>query len=162
MASYTTNLNLKKPAGGENVLIGDINGNMDTIDAKVGGVTMGTTATTLTGAIAELSDQMATKGTFEAIKQNITSDGNVTVNLSSFRYILFLYYVGLHHRQTAFYPVAYLAGSGRCGFDNLNNSSRCYCLKQSYNASTHVMEYLTSIPSSGDWAGGYFDIIGIK
>ena len=36
MASYTTNLNLKKPAGSENVAIGDINGNMDTIDTAVG------------------------------------------------------------------------------------------------------------------------------
>ena len=34
MATYTTALNLKKPAGGENVLIGDINGNMDTLDAE--------------------------------------------------------------------------------------------------------------------------------
>ena len=36
MASYTTNLNLKKPAGSENVAIGDINGNMDTIDSAYG------------------------------------------------------------------------------------------------------------------------------
>ncbi|MBO7662989.1 MAG: hypothetical protein J6U01_06425 [Clostridia bacterium] len=36
MASYTTNLNLKKPAGSENVAIGDINNNMDTIDAAYG------------------------------------------------------------------------------------------------------------------------------
>ena len=36
MASYTSNLNLKKPAGSENVAIGDINGNMDTIDANLG------------------------------------------------------------------------------------------------------------------------------
>lgn len=36
MASYTTNLNLKKPAGSENVSIGDINANMDAIDAAVG------------------------------------------------------------------------------------------------------------------------------
>ena len=34
MATYTSALNLKKPAGGENVLIGDINGNMDAIDAE--------------------------------------------------------------------------------------------------------------------------------
>ena len=38
MASYTTNLNLKKPAGSENVAIGDINGNMDTIDSAYGAV----------------------------------------------------------------------------------------------------------------------------
>lgn len=36
MASYTTNLNLKKPAGSENVAIGDINNNMDAIDAAYG------------------------------------------------------------------------------------------------------------------------------
>lgn len=36
MASYTTNLNLKKPSGSENVSIGDINNNMDTIDQAYG------------------------------------------------------------------------------------------------------------------------------
>jgi len=36
MASYTTNLNLKKPSGSENVAIGDINNNMDTIDQAYG------------------------------------------------------------------------------------------------------------------------------
>ena len=36
MASYTTNLNLKKPSGSENVAIGDINNNMDTIDNAYG------------------------------------------------------------------------------------------------------------------------------
>lgn len=34
MAQYTQNLNLKKPAGTDNVLISDINGNMDVLDAK--------------------------------------------------------------------------------------------------------------------------------
>ena len=36
MATYTTNLNLKKPAGTEDINIADINGNMDTIDAECG------------------------------------------------------------------------------------------------------------------------------
>jgi len=36
MASYTTNLNLKKPAGSESVSIGDINNNMDMIDQAYG------------------------------------------------------------------------------------------------------------------------------
>lgn len=36
MASYTTNLNLKKPAGSDNINIADINTNMDTIDSAVG------------------------------------------------------------------------------------------------------------------------------
>ena len=35
MATYTSRLNLKKPAGNENINISDINGNMDLIDAEV-------------------------------------------------------------------------------------------------------------------------------
>ena len=38
MATYTSKLNLKKPAGTENINISDINGNMDTLDAAVGAV----------------------------------------------------------------------------------------------------------------------------
>jgi len=37
MATYTTNLNLKKPAASDLVSIGDINGNMDTLDSAVAG-----------------------------------------------------------------------------------------------------------------------------
>lgn len=44
MASYTTNLNLKKPAGSENVAIGDINNNMDAIDAAYGTLNSKTSA----------------------------------------------------------------------------------------------------------------------
>ena len=36
MATYTTNLNLKKPAGSETASITDINDNMDLIDTAVG------------------------------------------------------------------------------------------------------------------------------
>ena len=35
MATYTTNYNLKKPAGTENINIADINSNMDTIDTAL-------------------------------------------------------------------------------------------------------------------------------
>ena len=35
MASYTSNYNLKKPAGTENININDINGNMDIIDTAL-------------------------------------------------------------------------------------------------------------------------------
>ena len=38
MSSQTTNLHLVKPAGGDTVDIDVINGNMDTLDAKVGAV----------------------------------------------------------------------------------------------------------------------------
>ncbi|RKL63008.1 hypothetical protein DXT63_08410 [Thermoanaerobacteraceae bacterium SP2] len=37
MATFTPNLNLKKPDGGENVNIADINGNMDVIDSRFAG-----------------------------------------------------------------------------------------------------------------------------
>lgn len=59
MASYTTNLNLKKPAGSENVAIGDINNNMDTIDQAYGTlnskITTSTPSTGITGATAKRS-----------------------------------------------------------------------------------------------------------
>ena len=38
MANYTTNLNLKKPADSDTYDIADFNGNMDTLDAKIGAV----------------------------------------------------------------------------------------------------------------------------
>ena len=38
MASYTTNLNLKKPAQSDKIRIADFNGNADTIDAAIGSV----------------------------------------------------------------------------------------------------------------------------
>lgn len=36
MATYTPNLNLKKPAGSDYVLVGDFNGNSDTLDSVIG------------------------------------------------------------------------------------------------------------------------------
>jgi len=53
MATQTTNLQLVKPTYAEPTDIAVINGNMDILDGVVGGTSMGTTATTLTGAIAE-------------------------------------------------------------------------------------------------------------
>ena len=106
--------------------------------------------------------KIASYGNSELIKGNITSDGSVTKDLSAYRFIMFVYYTGLHYRQTAIYPSAIVMGSTKCGFDNLDSSSRCYCLKQSYNNSTHEITYMTQIPSSGNWASGYFEIHGIK
>ncbi len=63
MASYTTNLNLKKPAGSENVAIGDINNNMDVIDQAYGA----------------LSDQIA-KQTIAI--SGVTSDHTIDTNSS--------------------------------------------------------------------------------
>ena len=53
MATQTTNLHLVKPAYADVADIAVLNGNSDIIDGVIGGVTMGTTANTLTGAIAE-------------------------------------------------------------------------------------------------------------
>ena len=59
MATYTTNLNLKKPAGTDYVLVGDFNENSNTIDASVGKLSELTTAvkTSLVLAINEANDR---------------------------------------------------------------------------------------------------------
>lgn len=55
MATYTTNLNLKKPEGTDYVLIGDLNGNMDNLDNTIGKLSQLNTAnrTNLVEAINE-------------------------------------------------------------------------------------------------------------
>ena len=55
MATYTQNMQLKKPAGSDYVQVDDLNGNMDTIDGAVGKLTDLTTTdkTTLVAAINE-------------------------------------------------------------------------------------------------------------
>ena len=45
MATYTPNNNLKKPDGGDYVLVGDLNGNMDILDNAVGNLAQLTTPT---------------------------------------------------------------------------------------------------------------------
>lgn len=62
MASYTTNLNLKKPAGTEDINVADINGNMDLIDAKFG---------SFTGTVKENFDS-----TTNRIGIHLCTDGN--------------------------------------------------------------------------------------
>ena len=55
MATYTQNMQLKKPAGSDYVKVDDLNGNMDVIDGTVGKLTDLTTTdkTTLVAAINE-------------------------------------------------------------------------------------------------------------
>ena len=62
MASYTPNLNLKKPAGTEDINVTDINGDMDLIDAKFGA---------LTGTVKENVDSTTAK-----IGIRLCNDGN--------------------------------------------------------------------------------------
>lgn len=60
MATYTTNLNLKKPAASDNVSIGDINGNMDTLDSAVAGKQDQHSAITISVAANAWSNKTAT------------------------------------------------------------------------------------------------------
>lgn len=69
MASYTTNLNLKKPAGSENVSIGDINNNMDTIDQAYG---------SMSGRIADIGETVQNSGLTGGLYSIILKDNSVS------------------------------------------------------------------------------------
>ena len=76
MASYTTNLNLKKPAGSENVAIGDINNNMDAIDQAYG--TLNSNMLKVDTTTVTLSAKGSTVGAFSnAGYVTISSDRNI-------------------------------------------------------------------------------------
>jgi len=72
MASYTTNLNLKKPAGSESVSIGDINNNMDTIDQAYG------TLNSKLGYQVQLLTFTATSNSDSVVAVPTTIDGKST------------------------------------------------------------------------------------
>ena len=80
MASYTTYLNLKKPAGSENVSIGDINNNMDLVDTayhtlsnQIATENYGTmTVSSLETSLATLAASMA-NNSFRNFKVNIST-----------------------------------------------------------------------------------------
>lgn len=72
MASYTTNLNLKKPAGSENVAIGDINNNMDIIDNAYGTLNSFVTGT-VTWNTENVTGDNARKNWFKAGRLVIAS-----------------------------------------------------------------------------------------
>lgn len=61
MATYTTNLNLKKPATSDLVSIADINGNMDTLDTEVAGKQAQHSTLSLSIATTDWSSKTATK-----------------------------------------------------------------------------------------------------
>lgn len=70
MASYTTNLNLKKPAASEKVSIADINGNMDIID---------TAYSTVNGNISAVESRF---GNVRYIGKNIPGNSNIRYDFS--------------------------------------------------------------------------------
>jgi hypothetical protein len=76
MASYTTNLNLKKPAGSENVAIGDINGNMDIIDTAYGALNPRGTSVLLKSVGTNTSDTLSDAITnYRFIMLNVYANG---------------------------------------------------------------------------------------
>jgi|GEM_PF-4605315 len=92
MATYTPNLNLKKPAGTDNVNIADINTNMDTIDANIHTILSGTCATAaataakvvvLSGFVLEANEILevvfANVNTVAAATLNVNSTGAIAV-----------------------------------------------------------------------------------
>lgn len=76
MATYTSNINLKKPAGGDKIRIADINGNMDNIDAAVGAGFGQGTAPSINQAINSLADGLA-----------IIANGNVHAAISAGQFV---------------------------------------------------------------------------
>ena len=114
-------------------------------------------------AVDTLNSKVSSMGSLVSIKSNMV-DGAYTVNhdFTQYRYIAFLYNSSAYYRQCIMYPVSILTGSGKCGYDNLLDSpNRCYCLKTS-GASTSSVSLSVSIPSSGAWSGGYYELIGVK
>lgn len=61
MATYTPNLSLKKPAGTDYVLVGDLNGNMDALDAAIGD--LGDLNTAEKGSIVSAINEVGKSGT---------------------------------------------------------------------------------------------------
>lgn len=93
MATYTTNLNLKKPAQSDKIRIADINGNMDDIDAAVGDIGERSIAAQIgdvEGALAIVSTGNVhgaiTSGQYVYIKNHDTLDDGLyvaTTNISA-------------------------------------------------------------------------------
>ena len=91
MASYTTNLNLKKPAGSENVAIGDINNNMDTIDQAFGTLNSNLQSIQYAGTTATDCNECKTYGLYWTDENTANSPGSY--------YIVF---VLTHYRSSSF------------------------------------------------------------
>lgn len=86
MATYTTNINLKKPAQSDKIRIADINNNMDDIDAAFGAIGNDSVATQIGNvqealAIVAVGDSHAaiTSGQFVYVKSHETLDAGLYV-----------------------------------------------------------------------------------
>lgn len=86
MATYTTNINLKKPAQSDKIRIADINNNMDDIDAAFGAIGNDSVATqigNIQGALAIVavgdSHAAVTAGQFVYVRSHETLDAGLYV-----------------------------------------------------------------------------------
>lgn len=70
MASYTTNLNLKKPAQGDPIRVADFNNNADTIDSTFGAIGNTSVASQLSTLSSKINSKTLTGGTPTKIPAN--------------------------------------------------------------------------------------------
>ena len=108
-----------------------------------------------------LNSKITPMGSYTSIDTNITADKTINHDFTQYRYVIIYYYSANFYRQFIMYPVNIVTGSGKWGYDNLLSSERCYCLKTS-GASNSSIDVSVTIPASGTWAGGHFEMYGIK
>ena len=101
MASYTTNLNLKKPAGSENVSIGDINNNMDLIDQAYG--------TLNSNKVGDVNCGTANSNNTLSVSMN-NNERSIIVGIAS-------------HERRSFMVFAYVSGSGSVTIVEINKGN---------------------------------------
>ena len=113
MATYTTNLNLKKPAGTDSALIGDINDNMDLIDEAVAArhiLTAGT-GIDLTGDAISIDDTAVTAGTYGP-SADVTGTEGTTIKVPEFTVNGQGQITGVNERTYTSKDTTYTAGNG--------------------------------------------------
>ena len=111
--------------------------------------------------IDTLNSKITPMGTCEPIDMNITADKTINHDFTKYRFVIIYYFSSSFYRQFVMYPNNIVTGSNKCGYDNLLTSDRCYCLKTS-GASNSSIDLAVTIPASGTWAGGHFEMYGIK
>ena len=145
MASYTTNLNLKKPDGTENINIADINNNMDTIDAAIGTTSTGTITKTSRVTSGTLVDTVCRKtgrivnvsGRIHTITDStVTASGAFFVIPEGFRPASTIY--GFGYMMTSGGTTPLLSAIGSNGNVTLSYSSNQYATQVGFSATYAV------------------------
>ena len=82
MATYTTNLNLKKPASSDQYNVADMNGNMDLIDAACGKTSV--TVTLNQTNVSSGSVTVTKTGRVVNVRVGVTVSGSGTLQIATF------------------------------------------------------------------------------